>query len=335
MADPRYAQTRHWRFQHLFVDEFQDVNPLQYQLLRAWLGPETTLCVVGDPNQAIYSWNGADAGYLERFEEHFPGGQTVELRRNFRSTPQILAAAAAVQGEAGRLDASRPDGAMPSTRRYDDDRAEALGIARQVRDAHRPGRPLVPPGGAGPYQRPDRPPRHRAAPGEDPRRHPRRRQRARRAPGAGPSGPAHLELEPPALARHRPSRRGRHRHRRRRRASARRASTSRSRGAAGARRGAARARRRCDRRRVRGVGPSHARVRRRCGCRCRRPGHVPRVEGARVAGRPHRRARGRPRAHRPRHQPRGPGRGASPLLRRGHPGAGSAPPVVGAATPLR
>ena len=139
MADPSYAPTQHWRFRHLFVDEFQDVNPLQYAALRSWLGPEATLCVVGDPNQAIYSWNGADAGYLQRFDEHFPGGQTVELRRNFRSTPQILSAAAAVQGHAGRLEPNRPDGPLPTVHRYDDDRAEALGIARTVRDSHPPG----------------------------------------------------------------------------------------------------------------------------------------------------------------------------------------------------
>ncbi len=139
MADPAYAQARHWRYRHLFVDEFQDVNPLQYQLLRAWLGPTSTLCVVGDPNQAIYSWNGADAGYLEHFEQHFPGGRTVELRTNFRSTPQILAAAAAVLGRGRRLDAVRADGRPPTIRALADEIEEARSIARKVRDCHRPG----------------------------------------------------------------------------------------------------------------------------------------------------------------------------------------------------
>jgi DNA helicase-2/ATP-dependent DNA helicase PcrA len=57
-ADPEYAAARRWRFRHLFVDEFQDVNPLQFRLLQAWVGPQVDLWVVGDPNQAIYAWNG-------------------------------------------------------------------------------------------------------------------------------------------------------------------------------------------------------------------------------------------------------------------------------------
>ena len=55
-----FAAAQRWRFRHLFVDEFQDVNPLQFRLLNAWRGDRPDLCVVGDPHQAIYSWNGAD-----------------------------------------------------------------------------------------------------------------------------------------------------------------------------------------------------------------------------------------------------------------------------------
>ena len=75
-TDAGFAATQRWRFRHLFVDEFQDVNPLQFRLLRAWLGDNDDVCVVGDPDQAIYGWNGADAGYLARFTEHFPGAAT-------------------------------------------------------------------------------------------------------------------------------------------------------------------------------------------------------------------------------------------------------------------
>lgn len=139
MSDPDYARTRHWRFTHLFIDEFQDVNPLQFDLLRAWLGPESTLCAVGDANQAIYSWNGADAGYLERFDEYFPGAKTVELSDNFRSTPQILDAAARVLHSAGRLRPNRNDGPLPTVEPCDDESQEARAIARRVRDRHRPG----------------------------------------------------------------------------------------------------------------------------------------------------------------------------------------------------
>jgi DNA helicase-2/ATP-dependent DNA helicase PcrA len=142
-TDPEFAAAQRWRFRHVFVDEFQDVNPLQLALLRAWLGDRRDLCVVGDPNQAIYAWNGADADYLVRFDAHFPGAATVELRQNFRSTPQILAAADAVLAGgrlAGRpLQPTRPNGAAPRIRRYATDLEEAAGIARAVRDARRPG----------------------------------------------------------------------------------------------------------------------------------------------------------------------------------------------------
>jgi DNA helicase-2/ATP-dependent DNA helicase PcrA len=142
-ADPVYASARHWRFRHLFVDEFQDVNPAQHALLSAWLGPDSDLCAVGDPNQAIYAWNGADARYLTDFERYFPNSSTVTLEDNYRSTPQVLAVANAVL-DAGhrvpiRLRPHRPDGAVPTVRDHDDGAAEAAAVARAARDGHRPG----------------------------------------------------------------------------------------------------------------------------------------------------------------------------------------------------
>jgi DNA helicase-2/ATP-dependent DNA helicase PcrA len=143
-TDPEFAAGQRWRFRHLFVDEFQDVNPLQMSLLRAWLGDRTDLCVVGDPNQAIYAWNGADADFLVRFDTHFPGAASIELRRNYRSTPEILRAADAVLSGgrlAGRaLVPERAGGPAPRIAMYPTDLAEAAGIARAVRDAHGPGR---------------------------------------------------------------------------------------------------------------------------------------------------------------------------------------------------
>ncbi|HZB70826.1 MAG TPA: ATP-dependent DNA helicase UvrD2 [Acidimicrobiales bacterium] len=142
-ADPEAAARQRWRFRHLFVDEFQDVNPLQARLLDAWRGDRPDLCVVGDPDQAIYAWNGADAGLLLDFPRHFPGGQTVVLADNFRSTPQVLAVAGAVLGPraagAGPLRPAREAGAVPTVRRYADAAAEAHGIARAVERRHRDG----------------------------------------------------------------------------------------------------------------------------------------------------------------------------------------------------
>ncbi len=128
--DPEFAQAQRWRFRHLFVDEFQ---------LKSWLGARSDLCVVGDPNQAIYGWNGADSRYLDDFDRYFPGGSTVRLVENYRSTPQILAAANAVLPESSHLVANRPDGPAPSVRMLPSDTAEAAAIARAVRDRHPPG----------------------------------------------------------------------------------------------------------------------------------------------------------------------------------------------------
>jgi DNA helicase-2/ATP-dependent DNA helicase PcrA len=142
--DKEFAATQHWRFRHLFVDEFQDVNPLQFGLLQSWLGPNSDLCVVGDPNQAIYGWNGADAGYLTDFDEYFPGSETIVLDQNYRSSPQILAVAGTVLGE-GRpgpvLEPNRPDAELPRIAEYATDSLEARAIARRCRDLRSPGTP--------------------------------------------------------------------------------------------------------------------------------------------------------------------------------------------------
>lgn len=142
-ADPDYAAALRWRHRHVFVDEFQDVNPQQFRLLNAWVGSDPDLCVVGDPNQAIYAWNGADAGYLSRFPRFYQGAEVVQLGHNYRSTPQIVAAGQVVLPRATteRITptAHRPDGEPPLIRSYPDDQAEASGVARSVRDHHRPG----------------------------------------------------------------------------------------------------------------------------------------------------------------------------------------------------
>ena len=78
---PAFAAAQRWQFRHLFVDEYQDVNPLQERLLRAWLGDGDDLCVVGDPNQAIYRWNGADPSFLTQFPRRHPTAEVIQLDR--------------------------------------------------------------------------------------------------------------------------------------------------------------------------------------------------------------------------------------------------------------
>jgi DNA helicase-2/ATP-dependent DNA helicase PcrA len=143
--DPELAAAQRWRFEHLYVDEVQDLNPLQLRLLEAWRGGRPTLCCVGDPNQAIYAWNGADPSLIERFDERVRDATVVAIDTSYRSSPQILSLANAVldAGRLGgvRLRATHPEGPVPLVHRFPDDEAEAVGVARAVLDAHLPGAP--------------------------------------------------------------------------------------------------------------------------------------------------------------------------------------------------
>ncbi|MEO7555583.1 MAG: ATP-dependent helicase, partial [Acidimicrobiales bacterium] len=139
-TDGDAAAAARWQHQHLFVDEFQDVNPLQFRLLQAWLGPRSDLCVVGDPNQAIYAWNGADPGLLTDFAVRFPAAEVVALPRNHRSTPQVLTLANRVLDAGGlpgvRLSATRPDGPDPIVTAVESGDDEAVAIAAALRHDH-------------------------------------------------------------------------------------------------------------------------------------------------------------------------------------------------------
>ncbi len=80
----------HQRFRWISVDEYQDVNEAQYRLLRLVTGPETNLCVIGDPDQAIYGFRGASRAYFLQFSRDFPTAKTIHLSQNYRSTQLIL-----------------------------------------------------------------------------------------------------------------------------------------------------------------------------------------------------------------------------------------------------
>jgi DNA helicase-2/ATP-dependent DNA helicase PcrA len=140
--DAEFAAAQRWRFRHLFVDEFQDASAAQFRLVRAWLGDRSDLCVVGDADQAIYGFAGADASYLAGFRrvfpsERFPAVGVVQLGSNYRSSPQVVAAAGAVLGPPGRrrapVHAARPDGPPPTFTEYPTADDEARGVARALR----------------------------------------------------------------------------------------------------------------------------------------------------------------------------------------------------------
>ncbi len=123
------------QFRHLLVDEFQDSNAVQYRLLQAWSRDGDSLFVIGDPDQAIYGFRGADSRCFARLEADRPDWRLIRLVRNYRSTPQILRCARDMMAGDGRertLEPSRPDGRRVGLLTAEDDFAEALFITKEI-----------------------------------------------------------------------------------------------------------------------------------------------------------------------------------------------------------
>ncbi|HRI96620.1 MAG TPA: ATP-dependent helicase [Nocardioides sp.] len=134
--DERVAAQVRRQYKWFVVDEFQDVSPLQSALLDLWLGGRDELCVVGDPAQTIYSFAGANADYLRDFPAKYPGTTSVELVRNYRSSPQVVEAAnTLLAGTASRsVDLRSQQQAGPAVS-YDarpDEVAEAEAVAARI-----------------------------------------------------------------------------------------------------------------------------------------------------------------------------------------------------------
>ncbi|WP_340537606.1 ATP-dependent helicase [Nocardioides sp. GXZ039] len=144
--DERVAAQVRRQYKWFVVDEFQDVSPLQSALLDLWLGGRDELCVVGDPAQTIYSFAGANADYLRDFPRKHEGTTSIELVRNYRSTPQVVGAANTLLAGTGstsvELKAQRPGGAAVSYTGHPDEVAEATDVARRIAALAAAGHPL-------------------------------------------------------------------------------------------------------------------------------------------------------------------------------------------------
>jgi DNA helicase-2/ATP-dependent DNA helicase PcrA len=125
------------RYRWFSVDEYQDTNEVQEDLLRLWLGDRHDVCVVGDPDQTIYSFTGASPAHLASFAQRHPAARVIELRHNYRSSPEIIAignrlATRSLSGEP-RLIATNPAGPGPRLVRFATDDREREGLVAEIR----------------------------------------------------------------------------------------------------------------------------------------------------------------------------------------------------------
>jgi DNA helicase-2/ATP-dependent DNA helicase PcrA len=142
--NPATAERFRGRFQVIMVDEYQDANIAQFELLKELCGPDTYLCVVGDDDQSIYRFRGAEVRNILEFPERFPGTEIVRLERNYRSTAPILRAASSVvdhnQGRLGKkLRAERGEGRAPVLAFLPDQDEEAVFCAELIENSRKKG----------------------------------------------------------------------------------------------------------------------------------------------------------------------------------------------------
>ena len=137
---PEVLERYRARYRYLLIDEYQDTNAAQFALVRMLAGSERNLCVVGDDDQSIYSWRGADIGNILDFPEHFPGARVIKLEQNYRSSTSILNAAnAAIAGgnirrHSKKLWSSLGEGELPRIVLADDSEGEADFIGAKIEE---------------------------------------------------------------------------------------------------------------------------------------------------------------------------------------------------------
>ena len=135
------------RLEYIMIDEFQDIDALQYQLMTVLCDHHKNLFIVGDPDQTIYTWRGASVKYIMDFDQAFPNVRTILMMDNYRSTPQIVAAAnSLISSNKGRIQkelvALRPDGPVVTYHHAKTSEAEAQWVAEQIKQLAEGGVPL-------------------------------------------------------------------------------------------------------------------------------------------------------------------------------------------------
>ena len=135
--DDEVASRYPGRFRHVLVDEYQDTNHAQYRIVRALAARHGNICVVGDDDQSIYGWRGADIRNILDFERDFPGAEVVRLEENYRSTPAILEVANEVishnrNRKEKRLRTRKPAGEAVQVVHVSDERAEAVWVVDEI-----------------------------------------------------------------------------------------------------------------------------------------------------------------------------------------------------------
>jgi len=142
--DGAFAKRASLEAAHFYVDEFQDINPAQLRLLSTWGGTvHPDLTVVGDPRQAIYTWNGSDPRILENLAAIYPEVNVVELTTNFRSTSHIVALGDEILGGSSSTKSVRTSSHIPVITGYESGEGEVKGVIRSIRELHYKGVPYA------------------------------------------------------------------------------------------------------------------------------------------------------------------------------------------------
>ncbi|MBB3233945.1 ATP-dependent helicase [Phyllobacterium endophyticum] len=148
-AHPDVLKEYHAKFRYILVDEYQDTNTAQYMWLRLIAQGSKNVCCVGDDDQSIYGWRGAEVDNILRFEKDFPGAVVIRLERNYRSTAHILGTASfLISHNEGRLgktlftDAANPEDAKVNVHAAWDSEEEARAVGEEIEQAQRKGHKL-------------------------------------------------------------------------------------------------------------------------------------------------------------------------------------------------